>query len=252
MCEFEDRSPCLPTFLKSRIWIDFSSPEAINQNWEKLVRLLFGKPFYEKPELGRPPAFVTDSGSLPSTPALAKLAHLRDALLQGKKGIKIYRKNFIEVCMKYVDDLRVRQQPDVETLGRKIVEDCGKLKHARDHIIDWVLLEVDITPVEEFSESLIGLLECLLSAKLRPDELSSWNNSWFEAHAIFVYETFLYIIAALLKSGAYKALYSVFKSHYLVQGEARVSLIHLARSVDIPMRCRVLLDRRGIIVQRLS
>ena len=50
VCEFDDSGePFLPTFLKSRIWIDFSSPEAANDNWEQLIRVLYGKPAYEKP-----------------------------------------------------------------------------------------------------------------------------------------------------------------------------------------------------------
>lgn len=44
VCEFdEDQNPYLPIFLQSRIWIDFSSSEAVNQNWERLIRLLYDK-----------------------------------------------------------------------------------------------------------------------------------------------------------------------------------------------------------------
>ena len=50
VCEFNDSGePFLPTFLKSRIWIDFSSPEAVNENWEQLIRVLYGKPAHKKP-----------------------------------------------------------------------------------------------------------------------------------------------------------------------------------------------------------
>lgn len=35
VCEFsDDGNPFLPTFLKTRIWINFSSPEVVNENWE--------------------------------------------------------------------------------------------------------------------------------------------------------------------------------------------------------------------------
>jgi hypothetical protein len=66
VCESsEDGEPYLPTFFKSRIWIDFSSLEAVNENWERLIRALFGKPAHQKPQLGKPPAYIfTDSASL--------------------------------------------------------------------------------------------------------------------------------------------------------------------------------------------
>src|SRR6476646_7098738 len=44
-CEVsEDGSPLLPTYLKSRRGIDFSSSDKVNENWETLVRDLFDKP----------------------------------------------------------------------------------------------------------------------------------------------------------------------------------------------------------------
>ena len=52
-CElFEDGSPCLPTYLKSRFAIDFSSEAKVDENWETLIRALFGRPLYQKPALG--------------------------------------------------------------------------------------------------------------------------------------------------------------------------------------------------------
>ena len=81
VCEFDDAAePCLPTFLKSRIWIDFSSSEAANDNWEQLIRVLYGKPAYEKPSLGQAPTYVTTEVSWPASPIGVKFAALRQAI----------------------------------------------------------------------------------------------------------------------------------------------------------------------------
>jgi hypothetical protein len=61
----------------------------------------------------------------------------------------------------------------------------------------------------------------LRDLKSRPAEITSWNESWFEAHSLFVYETFLYMIAALLKTNAFKILHEVFTSHYLLPDTER-------------------------------
>jgi hypothetical protein len=222
VCEFlESDAPCLPTFLKSRIWIDFSSPEAVNSHWERLVRLLYGKPLHEKPKVGKSPTFVTEETTLPSSPARGKFASLRQAVLQGKPGIRMYRHEFLDACLDYADALRVRQRPNVEKLGEKVLEDCGKLVAVRDLIIDWILLEAETAPSEEFTESLIGLLERLRELKARPQELNQWNDAWFEAHKLFVYETFLYLVAALLKARAYDDLHEVFTAHYIIPATER-------------------------------
>lgn len=222
VCEFgDDGEAILPAFMKSRMWINFSSSEAENENWEQLVRLLYGKPQYVKPKKGKAPTFITSDTPIPTSEAYAKFNSLKQAVLQDKKGLKHYRSDFVESCISYADDLRVRERPEVESIGEKILEDCGKLKAVRDHLCDWVLLESEISDEGDFSESLIDVLEKLRGLKSRPPEINRWNDSWFEAHSVFVYETFLYIVAALLKSGAYGALNEVFTSHYLMPSSDR-------------------------------
>lgn len=217
VCEFgDDGEPVLPAFMKSRMWINFSSSEAANENWEQLVRLLYGKPQHVKPAKGKAPTYITSDAPVPTSEALAKFNSLKQAILQNKKGIGHYRRDFIESCISYADKLRVRERPSVDSFGEKVLEDCGKLKAIRDHLCDWILLEGEITDSEEFSEAVIDTLERLRELKSRPPEVNSWNETWFEAHAVFVYETFLYIIAALLKTGAYPVLHEVYSSHYLL------------------------------------
>jgi hypothetical protein len=205
----------LPTFFKSRIWIDFSSLEAVNENWEKLVRALYGKPAYQKPKLGKPPAYITVDSAAPSNPAGGKFSTFKQALLQNAKGLNIYRREFLSACVGYADTLRIREKPGATSFGAKILEDSGNLKNIRNQLIDWVLLESDVATTNDFRDSLLELLEELLELKSRPPELSAWNDAWFDAHSVFVYETFLYIIAALLKNRSHDVLCEIFTSHYL-------------------------------------
>jgi hypothetical protein len=214
-CELgEDGQPYLPVFLESRIGIDFSTPEKTNENWEQLIRALYGKPKHVKPELGKLPAFLLEEGT-PATPAIAKFSSLRQAIVSASPTIDLHRRDFLEACLEYVDALRVRKQPDLEKLGEQVLLDCGKLKLARNQIIDWVLLEAEVAPSEKFQQALIGFFERLLETKARPPELTAFNEAWFEAHALFVYETFLYTVAALLKVGALAVLHEVFTSSYV-------------------------------------
>ncbi|RMR56700.1 toll/interleukin-1 receptor domain-containing protein [Pseudomonas cichorii] len=230
VCEFgDDGEPILPTFMKSRMWINFSSSEAENENWEQLVRLLYGKPQHTKPVKGKAPTYITSDAPVPTSEALAKFNSLKQAILQNKKGIGHYRRDFIESCIKYADKLRVRDRPSVESIGKKVLEDCGKLKAIRDHLCDWILLEGEITDSEEFSEAVIDVLERLRELKSRPPEVNSWNETWFEAHAVFVYETFLYIIASLIKSGAYPVLHEIYSSNYLRPSTDRYGKTHFEK-----------------------
>ncbi|MEQ1905148.1 MAG: SEFIR domain-containing protein [Pirellulaceae bacterium] len=220
-CELaENGNWYVPTFLNSRIGINFSTPEAVNENWEQLVRLLFGKPLHVKPAVGKFPAFLREDAA-PASPALAKLSALKQAIVNGKPAIEMYRQDFLDACIEYADALRIRKKPDDVNFGQRIVADCAKLKLVRDHIVDWVLLEGPLSPSEKFQESLIAFLERLLELKARPNHVNTWNEVWFEAHKVFVYETFLYIVAALMKCGAFDVLREVLTSHFLQPGGAQ-------------------------------
>ena len=223
-CEFDDEgNPYLPTFLKSRIWIDFSTPEAANSNWERLVRLLHGKPAQTKPERGEAPAYIREEHVVPASPAISKFNTFKQALLQGKQGLALYRRDFLGACIAYADSLRVREQPTAEPFGQKVLDDWGKLMAVRNHATDWVLLESEAGNPHLFTEALLSFLEQLLELKGRPPDVSSWNDAWFEAHSVFVYETFLYVVAALIKTGSFDVLHEVFTSHYLLSEAASSS-----------------------------
>lgn len=230
VCEIaDDTTPCLPTFLKSRIWLNFSSPEAVNANWERLIRLLFGKPLNQKPALGKPPTYIMDETATPPSPGRAKFSTLRQAILENRKGIASYRRDFLDACIAYADGFRVRTVPEVETLGQKVLKDCGALVQARDDLINWVLLESEAAPSEDFTEALLGVLERLIELRSRPAEVNQWNNAWFEAHALFTYETFLYAVAALLRTRNYNTLHDIFTSHYLLPETERQGVDRFAR-----------------------
>ena len=231
VCEFdEEGNPALPTFLQSRIGINFSSPEAVNDNWEQLVRLLYGKPQYTKPERGQAPTYITSDTPVPTNNMSAKLNSLRQAILQERKRIiKHNRRDFIEACVSYADELRVREKPTIDSIGEKVLEDANKLKLVRDPLVNWVLLESESTPENEFSEVLLEFLEKLRELKSRPAEVTSSNDDWFEAHSVFVYEVFLYFVAALLKTQSYKILHEIYTAHYLPPATERYRGTQLER-----------------------
>lgn len=217
VCEFDEAgNPCLPTYLIHTIWIDFSTPEKVNHNWEQLVRLLYGKPVNEKPQLGKPPLYITDEAPRPTQHIQNKFNLLRQALLENKSGFPMYRNEFLDACIEYADNLRVREEPKTLNLAEKILEDARLLTKIRNHLIDWIILESKIKPDEDFARTLIALLEKLLELKSRPPEITRWSDYWFEAHSIFVYETFLYIVAALIKNKSYQVLHEIFYERYML------------------------------------
>lgn len=211
----ENGEPYLPAFLASRIGIDFSTPEKVNANWEQLVRLLYGKPLYVKPAIGTTPLFLAEASAAPPSPARAKFEDLRQAIVNNRPGLSMYRTAFLNACFSYADKLRVRARPEEADPAKRVLEDVAKLVPVRDHIVDWVLLEGGVGGSAEFVDALLEAMEQLKEVRARPAEVTNWDNTYFLAHELFAYETFLYIVAALLKTKSFAALHELFSTHYL-------------------------------------
>ncbi|MDP8212797.1 MAG: TIR domain-containing protein [Candidatus Zapsychrus exili] len=212
----ENGEPRLPVFLRSRIWIDFSTPEAVNENWEKLLRVLYGKPIHEKPSLGKPPLFLNDTEVRPSLPTIGKFNTLRDALLNTKPTIEFCRRDFIDTVIGFIDSLRIHKNPNVEHRDEKVLDDLHKLLPVRDQLIDWLILESSFAQVPRFDNMLVEFLERILALKCRPEDATQWERWWFDSQRIFVYELFLYIVAILIKGDRFESLRNIFTTHFLL------------------------------------
>ncbi len=218
VCEFDDQGePCIPTFAASRIWIDFSSEESVNQNWERLIRHLYGKPLFQKPTVGRPPAYITDETTAQSNVFSGKLEVFKNAFLANRRGIRTYRGDLLDLCIEFVDKSRVRKRIEIleDDIPLWVVERYRELIPARDVIIDWVRLESSEGPTEEFESVILEFLERLLELKERPEEVTSYSKFWYEPQGLFVYETLIYIVATLFKERAFEILNGVLTGNYL-------------------------------------
>jgi hypothetical protein len=206
--EFDnDNRPFLPIFFETRIYIDFSTSEAINEHWEQLVRRLYGKPQYQKPKLGKVPLYITEELVAPPSKIQAKFTLLKQAVLQEKKTLGLYRKDSFESCYEYAESFHILEEPDYHGFNQKIKDDCHNLIHVRDAVVDWIFLESSLLSTDKFVPMLVELMEKLCDIASRPQELTFWRGDWFNAERTFVYEIFLYSIAALLKSEAFEPLY---------------------------------------------
>jgi hypothetical protein len=216
VCEFDsDGNPYLPLFLKSRIWIDFSSLEKVNENWEKLIRVIFEKPLFVKPPIGHAPAYLEMKSYEPMLPQKAKLLTLIEAIKGHRKGINLYRDEFTKDVYAYIDKLRVRREPNHETFPQDVMDLYEKLKPMRDLIIDWLFIEVEYSEYEEILQVFLSFVENILELKSRPEDVNSWNDQRFEAHALFIYELFLYIIALLIKTKKFILIHEILTSSYM-------------------------------------
>ena len=99
--------PYLPTYYKSRIYVDLSESDRYSENFEKLLRWIFDKPLYVRPEIGKPPSFIVE----PDAPVLGTSA-LAKRVVEGFKTDKGYVRGaldeYLTVFLKILRDFALR------------------------------------------------------------------------------------------------------------------------------------------------
>ncbi|MBF7144989.1 MULTISPECIES: toll/interleukin-1 receptor domain-containing protein [Pseudomonas] len=95
----ENGKAYLPHYFKGSTYIDFSNPAQTSESLERLTRFIFGQPVHRRPELGKPPAYISDK-TIPTLGTTVAFNRTMGALRDGKSyvggAVNDYLNIFIE------------------------------------------------------------------------------------------------------------------------------------------------------------
>lgn len=209
--------PYLPTYYKSRIYIDLSEPDKYTENYERLLRWVFDKPFYQKPPLGEKPAFLNEGEhtSLGTSPAFKRCV---DAI----KGTKSYAAGaFDEYCNLFAQNLeRFRLlRPDGE-FDDAVIMSIEEFLPFRNEAIQLFITVAQYSPTKEFIERIHRFFESLIPYMQRPTHIQQWNEWDFDNFKFLVHELFLYALAILLKQDRLEQAAYLLEQQYYLPGNS--------------------------------
>ncbi len=146
--------------MASRIYIDLSSEDTIEENYQKLVRNLYGKPLLKRPPLGTPPAYISDEDQI-QLKTSRQLAAIKDALLNDRRSANGLIADFLETFVSSLEEFRLpgATEPGFDDDVTKSIE---KMIPLRDDFIDFTFTifkyrdSVDLDQLHEFWEKLIA------------------------------------------------------------------------------------------------
>lgn len=212
--EYENNKPCLPIFLKSRIYVDLSNDENFYDEYEKLLRNIFDRPKLIRPVLGKPPSFLFDDSPTQLDTA-SVFSSLKDAIEKEKKLYKKLENDFLNQLLETLETLRITTDSE---LDNKIVESISNFKPYRDQFVYFIQLLCDFDLFESSKENLFKFLESVLALHEAPNSMNSYNDHWFENYKYISAELFLYLITVLIKSGKYDCIDYFLSEKYYLKG----------------------------------
>jgi len=140
----EDGKAYVPTFFSARIYIDFSSEEKLNENYEQLLRSIYNRPLYKKPPLGKPPLHIFDDTKI-VTSTSSRLQMLKDAVTKDKAHLTLgllrdYFSNYINA----LEQFRITDSTG-ELLDEVVIKSITDFLPYRDEFVDLSLFVAQYT-----------------------------------------------------------------------------------------------------------
>ena len=213
-----------PAFFESRIGYDFSTPAAENDNWEPLLRFLFGKPEYTKPALGPLPAFLDEKNAPVALPTNESFNRFKENALKQIQGPLSLGNAYLINVYNVLDSLRVRKMPsekELDTYYEVVYNKLLQLVPLRDQFLEWVELQILMLDDNALGTVLKDIIPHFSELKSRSKDLACWTNGVgiFDLPGVWIHEVLIYITALLIKAKRDKVLHDLlFSRYYMVNG----------------------------------
>jgi hypothetical protein len=214
----EDGEPFLPTYYKSRIYIDLSNPDLYGRNFEQLLRWVYDKPLQIRPELGKTPAFLTDEG-VPSLETTPRFRRALEAVRQNRAYCVGAINEYFETFGQNLERFRIGEGEG--EFDDKVVRNVEEFLSYRNEAIEMFLALAQYRSTQETWEVLHRFFEKLIPYLDRPEEVRSYQEWDFDNFKFIIHELFLYAIMALIKYECFSGVAYLVRQHYFVGQNAR-------------------------------
>lgn len=203
----------LPTYYKSRIYIDLSEPDKYADNFEKLLRWIYDKPLYTRPAIGKQPSFLGESEGMPlGTTATYKRAV--SAIKENKTFSAGALDEYFSTFINNFEQIRI-----VERVGEfddQVIESIDNFIPYRNEIITLFITISQYAPSEENILKIHRFLEALIPYLNRPAHINNWQEWDFDNFKFIIHEIFLYTIAIFTKYEKFSEVNILLTQQYYV------------------------------------
>lgn len=211
----ENGNPYVPTYIKSRIYIDLSDEANYEKEYEKLLRNIYEKPLNKKPTLGAKPEWLEEDKT--------NIFPIQDLVKQIKGAIGNRKQEFLthKFVAEYVEILKQYYDKDIKD-SKAIFESFIGLKSVRDCFLDFleVLLNTECDMGGFLSETFETMYNTLIYAKTYSKDACSCGEYEFEIYKCHIWELFICVVVFLRYYKQYKALNHILTNTYFLRTSA--------------------------------
>lgn len=213
----EEGNPYLPTYYKSRIYIDLSEADNYGDNYEKLLRWIFDKPLYVKPDIGKRPAFLDEAEGISlGTSSVFKRA--ASAIKENKPYASGALDEYLAVFSENLERFRLKEVEG--EFDDAVVKSIEQFLPYRNEAIQLFVAISHYAPSEEYILKLHRFFETLIPYMSRPEDVRQWSGWDFDNFKFIIHELFLYAVAILLKAERFDQANILLTQQYYLAGNS--------------------------------
>jgi hypothetical protein len=211
--------PYIPAYYQSRVYIDLSDNNAFLKNFEQLLRWVFDKPLYLKPELGGVPSFLNDKPAI-SLGTSTVFRRAINAIRNGEEYAQGAIDEYFEVFASNLEVFRIKRDDSGERdFDELVVDSINQLVPYRDEAVEMFSALAQYNQNERTYRQIHRFFEKLIPYTEKQEGRTSWASTEFDNFKFLAHELFLYCVAAFLKNGCYNGIAYLLSHLYFFESD---------------------------------
>jgi len=217
----EGGAPCLPVFLKSRKYVDFSDSDNEAAAYEALIRNIYERPVRRRPSLGKAPSHLFDE-TAPIVSSTQKAKRFCEIVRSGKGNLSAAFDDFETEFLANLEDLRLVYSREQEpTWCQTMFDNIESARAHRDAYVDVIAAGSKHIRDEWFVEGILAFLEKLLPFQERPERIGGSFECSEDNFKFLLYEFFLYTLASFISAKRFGDARKLFEHRYVAKENLR-------------------------------
>ncbi len=242
--------PFVPTYYKSRIHIDLSEPDSYTQNFEQLLRWIFDKPLYLKPEIGKPPSFLANGPQI-SLGTTSQFKRTLDAVKNQRPFALGAIDEYFAVFTENLERFRITRGD--QEFDDVLVTNIDQFISYRNEAIQIFTAIAQYTTDPDYLGRIHRFFENLIPYMSRPEAVSQSSDRDYDNFKFIAHELFLYALAVFVRHERFDAARALLEQQYYVPGNSDYGRNELVSFTVFRQYLQSLEDRnRRLEARRLS
>lgn len=201
----------VPTYIKTRIYIDLSDDSKYEEEYEKLLRNIYEKPLFRKPALGKKPEWL-DEEKTDFFPLKDLIKQIRGSVNSNKRKLCIgrFKDAYIEVLKNYwIKGVTAEQE----------FENFLNSKSIRDVFLDFIeaVAENDLEYAEIMAEIFEELYNTLTCVRTFEPGTSSGSDNDIDFYRIHLWELFICTVAYMRHNQDFHSINTLLTYTYFLE-----------------------------------